>query len=215
MSAPRSNIDQAQSLTRLQADWAALVDEQHLCAFSRDALARSRFVALAASGFSRLDHARVVVLRGSAITDLYSLCAQLEHGLGLERLRRAFTGRAGIIDSLRDRSVLIEPKPIRRRYVIWDDAHVLLRENPALFGRVADTLMGVSAEWEFSPGRSLLLQRVVFVGSSALEMYALDPRSQFSRWRARHGRQSYWATVSGQPRPAVGRYAIPEVPEAA
>lgn len=210
MGATRSTLVEVKTLSGLQAAWTQLVDEQHLCAYSPDALARSRFVGLAAAGFAALERTRVVVLRGSAISDLYSLCAQLESGLGLERLRRAFAGRAGIIDALRDSSVLLEPKPLRRRFIIWDDAHVLLKADAALFGRVADALMGVSAEWEFTPGRSLLLQRVLFVGTPALEMYALDPGAQFCCWRARPGRVSYWARVSGRGRPSVGRYPIPD-----
>ena len=209
MRALTNQLVEAKALSSLQAGLAQLVEEQHLYAWSADTLARSRFVGEAATGFAKLPETQVVVLRGAAITDLYSFCAQLELGLGVDRLRRRIHGPRGVHDALQHQPIATNGKPIKYRFVIWDDAHTLLKNDPALFGQLADALAGVSAKLEFSTTGPLLLQRAIFVGTAALDLYAEDPRGQFARWFTLPEAKSPWPRLTGRKRPTVGRFSIP------
>lgn len=211
MRALANQLVEAKALSPLQASLAQLVEEQHLCAWSHNALCRSRFVAEAASGFAKLPETQVVLLRGSAITDLYSFCAQLELGLGVARLRRSIRGPRGVHDVLRHQPASpATGKPIKYRFIVWDDAHTLLKADPSLFGQLADAFAGVSAVLEFAARGPLLLQRAVFVGSAALDLYAEDPRGQFTNWLHTAEVKSPWPRRTGRKKPAVGRYPIPQ-----
>lgn len=202
----------AHGLTAAQAALAQALDEQHLAATGRDALARSRFVAREALGLANLERSGVVLLRGSAIVDLSTFCALLAPALGLERIRRTVDGPGGVVQALRHRA---EPEgrfgPAgsaagtgHRRYIIWDDAHVLLKRDASLFGDLVDAIHGASAELEFLSDDVLLLQRAVYVGTPALAEFAESRAGPFARWR----RGSRWAKTTGLRGPIVGRWTI-------
>lgn len=209
MGAPAVQLVEARGLTEFQAEVASLLDEQHLCAWSGCGLDRCRFVAELGAGLARLSETRVAVLRGAAITDLYSFCAQLEIALGVERLRRSIDGQRGVIDALRRPAAHSNGKALKRRFIVWDDAHELLRADHVLFGQLADAIAGTSAELEYVIDDALLLQRAVFVGTPALDVYAEDPRGQFSRWYCGPSEEPRWRRVTWREGPSVGRFEIP------
>lgn len=195
-------------LSTLQAELAQRLEETHVSAWSADPLLRSRFVAELATGLSRLEDTSVAVLPGSAITDLYSFCTQLESALGTARIRRSVEGPRGVVEALGYQPIQPNGRALRRRYLIWDDAHVLLSADHGLFGRLVEAMLGVSAQLEFASDDLLLLQRVVLVGGAALDVYAEDERGALKRWSAARSGSPSWKRLTGQERPAVMRVDI-------
>lgn len=192
-------------LSSLQAELAQKLEEVHLSAWSADALVRSRFVAELAAGLSRLDDTNVSILPGSAITDLYSFCTQLETALGCERIRRSIEGPRGVVEALSFQPESSNGRALRRRFLIWDDAQVLLKANPSLFSRVVEAMLGVSAQLEYASDDLLLLQRIVVVGTPTLDLYAEDRRSALSRWSSARAGAPTWKTLTGLQAPPVVR----------
>ena len=91
--------------------------------------------------------------------------------------------------------------------IIWHEAHVLLREDPKLFGRAADAIMGVAAEHEFCSDDVLLIQPLAYSwGACSLEMYAEDPMGQFSTWYSEDGGAG--AVAGGNRARVAGRGAV-------
>lgn len=189
-----------------QVDAAQLLEEHHLAAWAHVEAHRTRFGSELATYLGRLDDTQVCELPGSAITDIFSFCNFLERSIQNGRVRRSIDARGGIVDALR--SVSDRARNFKRRFIIWHDADVLLRHDHKLFGRLADAMMGVSAELEYASEDLLLIQRVVFVGAPSLDLYAEDPRGQFRRWYAERNEEPLWKTVTGVSAPRVLRYRI-------
>lgn len=200
----------AKRLSTLQADLAQQLEETHLSAWAADTLLRSRFVAELATGLSRLEDTHVSILPGSAITDLYSFCTQLETALGTERIRRSVEGPRGVIEALGYQPIQANGRALRRRFLIWDDAHVLMSANNGLFGRLVEAMLGVSGELEYASDDLLLLQRVILVGAPSLDLYAEDRRSALSRWSSARAGSPTWKRLTGLKAPPVLRVNIAE-----
>jgi hypothetical protein len=213
----RHRLPVAIDLSTWRADTLQLMEESHLCAFSRDAASRTGFLDALAPFLGALADTQVSVLRGRLIEDLYSFCAQLENALGCQRIRRRIDGPLGVIEALRTRPSwsIDEPengapttRPIRRRFIVWEDADLLLNRDAALFSLLVDAIMGVAAECEYTGDDLLLIQRAVFLGGPALDVYAEQKDGQFKSWA--HGPRSRprWKSLTKQSGPRVYRYAI-------
>ncbi|MBC7773123.1 MAG: hypothetical protein H7210_11545 [Pyrinomonadaceae bacterium] len=153
-----------------------LLEEHHLVAWSASASDRNRFGESLASHLAAMSDTEVCEFSGSQITDIFSFCNQFERAIGNDRVRRSIDVSGGVIDALR--ASLDNDRHIKRRYFIWKDAHVLLKTDPRLFGRLVDTFTGVAAETEYASEDLLVIQRAVFIGGPSLDMYAEDAKGQ-------------------------------------
>jgi hypothetical protein len=189
-----------------QVEAAQLLEEHHLVAWAHLPAHRRRFGHDLAAHLGGMDDTQVCELPGAAVHDIFSFCNFLERQIRNDRIRRSIDAKGGIVDALR--LVSDRNRPLKRRFFIWHDADVMLRYDHRLFGRLADALMGVSAEMEYASEDLLLLQRVIFVGAPSLDVYAEDPRGQFRRWFSESGEEPLWATVTGVKSPPVLRYRI-------
>jgi hypothetical protein len=184
------------------------LEEHHLYATSEDARRRERFVIDLGALLAQMDDSHVVTLDGDRVHDLEGLCSELERGLGVGRIARTIDGPEGVVDALRMRPLGVTRAAVKRRSIIWREAHVLLREDAALFGRAVDAITGVAAEHEFCSDDVLLIQRGVFVGRPALEMYGEDPRGQFRAWYREDGEAALWRVVTGRRTPNLAPWRI-------
>lgn len=196
-----------------QPDAIRLLDEHHLIAVSDSPVRRGAFTASLARWLSGLRDAEVCTLRGRAITDLASFCTQLERSLSEpegQPIDRRIDGARGITTLLRTRTA--GNGRTKFRFYIWQDADVLLQEDPVLFGRLVDALAGIAAEAEHADDDLLLIHRAIFIGSEALACYADDPDGQFQAW-ARDGRyeEPLWQAITGIERPDFAQYPIDEL----
>ena len=205
--APNSPPPPPPSPAMWQVEAAQLLEEHHLVAWAHHPVHRRRFGRELAASLHRMPDTQVCELPGAAIHDIFSFCNFLERSIRNDRVRRSIDAKGGIVDALRvvsDRS-----RQIKRRYLVWQDADVMLRYDHKLFGRLADAMMGVSAELEYNSEDLLVLQRVIFVGAPSLDLYAEDSRGQFRRWFAeKHEEEPLWASVTGVKAPPVLRYRI-------
>ena len=199
---------------------ARLTDERHLAVWSDDADDRIVFAGRFGSFLQGVSDTEVVRLFGGAITNLDELCHQLERALppddgGNGVIRRRVSGPSGITARLRHQADFVGRSPIRRRYIIWHDADVLIEHDRRLFDAVADAIAGVAAESEYASDDLLLLTRAVYIGGPTLARYAHDETGQLRAWLgAGNGPGSgsgngsgsvepFWRVVSGLDRPPV------------
>ncbi len=194
--------------TDLATRSSAWLDEHHVVAWSADAQERVRYGAALQLHLGQFADTSILNIRGSEVSDLYSFCAHLSHAMGLERVRARIDGTSpsgvgSVIEALRSRSPVEESQRIKHRFVIWHDAHVLLKADHRLFGRLVDALAGVAAEHEYCNEDLLLLQRVVFIGGPALSGYHEDERGQFRSWYREADEAPLWGVQSGVARPPV------------
>lgn len=189
-----------------QMDAGQLLEEHHLVAWAHHPAHRRRFAQELAASLGGMDDTVVCELPGNAIRDIFSFCNFLERSIRNDRVRRSIDAKGGIVDALR--VVSDRGRAVKRRFLIWNDADVLLRYDHRLFGRLADAMMGVSAELEYTSEDLLVIQRVVFVGAPSLDVYAEDPRGQFRRWFSESDEEPLWSTVTGVRKPPVLRYRI-------
>jgi hypothetical protein len=208
-----SRPDLAESLGSA-AQW---LEEHHVVAWARNLAARERFGLEMAWYLRRMAQTQTVVLNGTVIRDLDSFCSQLEGQLpGHGRLGRSVDGVNGVVARLRQRTGEGRGEGtdagaagiVKRRFYIWRDADVLLRNDARLFGRLVDALTGVAAEAEYASEDRLLIHRAVFVGGPALDVYAEDGAGQFQRWLAERGERPLWSVISGLASPPVMRLAV-------
>jgi hypothetical protein len=185
-----------------------MLDEQHVCATGLDERQRERFTIDLGTSLAKFADTVVCTIDGSRIVDLRSLCAQFERALGVGHIAPGLEVFGGFVDALRRRPQFEHATAAKRRFIVWHDAHVLLAHDAQLFGRAADAIMGVAAEHEFCSDDVLLIQRAVFVGRPALDMYAENPSGQFSCWFAENGEQPLWQVVTGRVAPSVARWRI-------
>lgn len=184
------------------------LEEHHLCASSDQPRRRERFVIDLGTCLSKFQDTDVCTLDGSRVHNVDELCREMERALGVGPIGRSVDGEDGLVGALRRRPPADSARAIKRRYIIFSEAHVLLREDPRLFGRAADAIMGVAAEHEFFSDDVLLIQRGIFVGRAAIDVYAEDPRGQFLSWFSEGREQPLWKVVSGQKAPHVARWRI-------
>jgi hypothetical protein len=190
-------------------DAAQLLEERHLVAWSGSAQARAQFVRELSSYLSSLSDTETVVVEGARIASADHLADQLGAD-GFEDLARStlFAGpglgeEQGVVDALRRRRLGGAGRPFKRRFILWNDANATLARSAALFGRLVDAVIGVAAEDEYASEEVLLIQRAIFIGSAALDVYAEDPRGQFRSWLADGESPALWHVVTGLAKPAV------------
>ena len=191
-----------------QPDVMAMLDDHHLVAWSKSSYRRLQFSATLQQFFGAQRDTDVCVLHGRYINDLESFCTQLERLLPGPPLERRIDGPSWVTSLLRSRHTFRGHAAARYRYIVWNDADVLLGADHRLFGALADALAGVAAECEYASDDLLLLQRVAFVGGRALEVYADDARGQFRCWLPDTIGEPFWKLVTGLDVPPVLRYAI-------
>lgn len=196
------------SVVEWQPDVMAMLDDHHLVAWSSRAYRRLQFSATLQQFFGAQRDTDVCVLHGRFITDLESFCCQLERLLPGPPLQRRIDGPSGVTNLLRSRHTFRGHPAAKYRYIVWNDADVLLCSDPRLFGELVDALAGVAAECEFASDDLLLLQRVAFIGGPALDVYADDERGQFRRWLPDSVGEPFWKVVTGLSEPPIMRYAI-------
>ena len=119
------------------------------------------------------------------------------------RLERRIDGPGGVTELLRRSDPTDGWRPARFRHLIWADADVLLRADAHLFEQVADAMIGIAAEAEYTRDGLLQLQRTVFVGGLILEEYAHTRASVFQSWLGDGHDEPFWQIVSGLSRPPV------------
>lgn len=191
-----------------QPDVMAMLDDHHLVAWSNSGYRRLQFSATLQQFFGAQRDTDVCVLHGRFIEDLDSFCTQLERLLPGPPLERRIDGPSGVANLLRSRHTFRGHAAAKYRYIVWNDADVLLRADHSLFGALADALAGVAAECEYASDDLLLLQRVAFVGGRALDAYADDEGGQFQSWLPDTIGEPFWKLVTGLDEPPVLRYAI-------
>lgn len=95
------------------------------------------------------------------------------------------------------------------RVFVWHDADLLVRRDRALFQDIVEVMAGVSAEMEYADDGAVLVQRCVYVGSSALEREARRVDSRLNSWSpVTDGEIPFWGLVSGQASPRTTLCAI-------
>ena len=191
----------------LWSDWLALTDSRHLVATARDPEQQAAFAARLHQTAASIPDAQVLMIHGNGIHSADDLLGQLRLQLpgALSSVVIPDGERAHDIDSTGDlnaphpaharvlrriRDVLssrVVPEGWRGprfRYFFWHQADVLLKRDPALFGELVDMALGVAAECDFGHSNHLMIQRWVFLGTPALDVYAEDGRGQFKTWLA-------------------------------
>jgi hypothetical protein len=203
---------QSSELVLLAPDWQAdvtqLLDEHHMVAWSDLPQRRTQFAVSLGQFLGSQRDTEVCVFYGRYITDLDSFCYQLERAIPGPALVRRIDGPGGVVALLRARASFRGRPETKYRYYIWHDADVLLKTNHKLFGQLVDAMAGVAAEAEYVSDDLLLLHRAVFVGSSILDVYAEDPKSQFQRWLVDEHGEPFWKVVTAIEAPQFLRYKI-------
>jgi len=193
---------------RWQADVLALMDDAHLVAWSPSPRRQLDFLASLGQFLQTQRHTEVVRFHGRHIVDLESFCAQLERGIPGPSLARKVHGPRGVVSLLRGRDPAHAGPASRYRFLLWDDAHVLLEQDRQLFGEIVDAIAGVSAELEYVSDDLLLIQRALFAGNAALKTYADDPTGQFKVWMPDGFDEAFWEVVTGLDAPSITTLSI-------
>lgn len=196
-----------------QPDALALTDEAHLVATSSDPLARAQFAGSMGQFIQGIRDAEVCPLYGRHITDLESLCYQLERAIPADVARgvvleRRIDGPRGITNLLRQRETFRGRPASKFRYYLWHDADVLLQADRSLFSRVVDAIAGVAAEAEYVSDDMLLIHRLIAVGGEPLSLYAGDAAGQMRTWFDDGCGEPFWSVVTGIEAPRFENRAI-------
>ncbi|MBL4699198.1 MAG: hypothetical protein JKX70_10230 [Phycisphaerales bacterium] len=184
-----------------QPEVLAKLESHHIAAWSDDTGARSRFGASLVQFLVAQAGTEVCVLHGRNILDLEGLCSQLERLIPVDTLARSVDGSKGLASILRTRGPAHSRIPTRQRFFIWHDADVLIRNNPDLFGQVAEVIAGVSAELEYAGDGALMIQRCVYIGGPRLAEVARDTDSMLNRWADDGPGVPFWSLVTGEENP--------------
>lgn len=189
---------------------ASALEEHHVCAWSANAAARAGFVARLGTTLASMEGTEVCVLDGGTMTDMASVCEHFGRVAGLGSVDARLGGEGGLWAALRRRPERgrDDKHVLKRRYFVISEAQTLLRRDAALLGRVVDAVAGVAAEDELVGDDLLLIQRLVLVGTAALDVYAEDPRGQLRRWWGAKGELSAWGLITGRVGPRVMRWRI-------
>ncbi len=174
----------------MNGDWLAaaevLLDEHHVVAVSEQVSSRMRFGANLFQHAQRMTDAQVCPIYGSYVKSLADVARMISLSVPVD----------GPIDPTLD--ALIETlrhryhQHVRRRFVVWHEAHVFAKAEPDLFWQTVDVMMGVAAEHEYASEEKLLLTRCIFTGDPSL----LDFRA-FREWWPEGDSQPLWQVVSG------------------
>lgn len=194
-----------------QPETMALLDERHLSVWTHAQTRKSQFAASLAQFLGSQRETDVVTLYGRYIVDLESFCHQLERAIPVDRLERRLDGTDSVTEALRSRQTLRGRSVARSRYIVWNDADVLLKANPELFGGLVDAMLGVCAEAEYASEDLLLIQRCIFIGGATLADYGDEPEGQFKSWLPDGLGEPFWALVTGVPTPDVKSVHIDEL----
>lgn len=189
--------------TDWQPEVLAMLEDHHLVAWSGLNRRRNRFSARLQQFLGAQPDTDVCVLHGRSITNMDSLCHQLERVVPCDLLERRVEGTNSLTELLRSCEYFPGRRPSRYRFFVWNDADVLLRAEPELFARVTDAMAGVAAESEFGEVDGLLIQRAVFIGGPLLESLAHEATSPFNSWASDGSDEPFWQLVSGLERPPV------------
>jgi len=184
------------------------LESHHIAAWSGDSRLRTRFGASLQQFLVAQPGTEVCVLHGRSILDLEGLCAQLERLIPVDRLARSVDGSMGLASILRTRAGVHSRMPTRQRYFLWHDADVLIRNNPDLFGQIAELIAGVSAELEFAGDGALMIQRCVYIGGARLAETARNPDSMLNRWADDGPGVPFWSLVTGEESPTTALCSI-------
>lgn len=191
-----------------------LLDEHHLVATAADPALRAGFSASLARFLGNLEGAEVCTLYGRFITDLDSLCYQVERAIPAHTPDRRIDGPRGLTSLLRARPPRRTRTSARYRFYLWNDADTLLHADRDLFRRAVDAIAGVAAESEYACDDLLLLHRLVAVGGHALSVHAADPQGAFQSWYDDGGGEPFWQVVTGVEAPPFMGYDIePDAPQ--
>ncbi len=186
---------------------AQLLEERHLVAWSASAPARGQFVRQLSAYLSSLSDTETVVVDGSRIESAEQLARQISPAGSDDGVRLVCGVGMGeeqrLVDVLRRRGLGRAGRPFKRRFILWNDANATLARSAALFGRLVDAVLGVAAEDEYASEEVLLIQRTIFIGSAALDVYAEDPRGQFRSWLGDGRSPALWHVVTGLSQPVV------------
>lgn len=191
-----------------QPEVLAKLETHHVAACSPDSGQRTRFGAQLQQYLAAQAGTEVLVLHGRNILDLEGLCAQLERMIPVDKLARTIDGAHGVAAVLRSRSTMGTGPGPRQRFFLWHDADVLLRHNPALFGKIAEAMAGVSAELEYAGDGPLLIQRCVYMGGPRLATEARRPDSLLNRWADEGPGVPFWSLVTGEKHPQTALCGI-------
>jgi hypothetical protein len=196
-------------------DTLQLLDEHHLCLWDERPGARDELLRAMFGAWPGLRDSQLGVIDCTQVHDLASFSAELRLALSDASgpvaaatsdggpIRGPLEGALGALQALRCVPIGESGRPIRRRYLVWREAHDLLRRDPRLFGQVVDAVLGSAAESELVSEDLLLIQRSVFIGRASLDIYAEDPRGQFRSWFTEHGEDPLWRCVTGVDRPRL------------
>ncbi len=191
-----------------QPEVLAKLESHHIAACSGSVNARTRFGASLQQFLVAQPSTQVCVLHGRHILNIEDFCAQLERLILVDNLARSVDGTQGLASVFRSKAESHTRVPIRHRFFLWHDADVLLRQNPELFGEIAELIAGVSAELEYASHGSLLIQRCVYMGGDRLAAYARDPQSMLNQWGQDGPGVPFWSLVTGEDRPSTSLCSI-------
>ena len=192
-----------------QPEALARLEDRHLVAWGDDQASRTRFAAHFQHYLSSLPDTQVCVLHGRSISTIEDLCSQLECLVPVDRLSRSVDGPWGISSLLRKRNSVPGRRSERMRVFVWHDADLLVRRDRELFQAFAEVMAGVSAELEYADDGAVLVQRCVYVGSSAIEREARRVDSRLNSWGSSVGGEiPFWELVSGQASPRTTLCAV-------
>lgn len=212
MSALTRQSDSPFGIANWQPDVVQLLDESHLVATSGNPRLRMHFAVSLGQFLQGLRDAEVCTLYGRFITDLDSYCYQLERAIAGPQIERRVDGPRGVTALLRSRETFRGRPASKFRFYIWHDADLLLSQDEALFGRLADAMMGVAAEAEYASDDLLLIHRTVFVGGPTLDCYAQKDEGQLQVWAPdAPGVEPFWEIVTGVAAPPVTKYRVDEL----
>lgn len=193
-----------------QPDALALLDEQHVAAFSGSERRRNAFTASLQQFIGSQRDTDCCVLYGQFIHDLDTFCHQLERILPGPRLARRIDGPDGITDLLRSRQTFLGRPATRSRYFVWTDADAMIARDPVTFSHVLEAFAGVAAEQEYVSDDMLLIQRLLLVGGPRLKLISDDPRGPMHQWLS-GGDRPFWKLVTGLEHPPFGSFDIDKV----
>lgn len=198
-----------------QIDVAQRLEEHHVCATSDGVTRRQRFTHDLCSLLSSMDATHVGVIDGARGRTLEGWCRELAVAVGVPEVAPGIELSGGVVDALRRRPIGPDGRAIRRRFLLWTDAHAMLREHPRDFARLIDAMMGVAAESEFVSEDVLIIQRAVFIGRPALAAYLEDPTGQMRQWYSEGSEDPLWRVITGVKAPRVSHWPIGDEVEAA
>lgn len=153
-----------------------LLDEHHLVVLEDRNSMRFDFMRTLRDSLDAMPSTELITIDGRRATDLTSFCHEFT------RQRHDIDEPCGSIDTLIERFRDWPGEP-HHRYLLWNDADVLLDADIDVFGRIINALCLVAAAFEHLESESLVLHRFVLIGGSKLGAYAEDVRGQLNAWR--------------------------------